>query len=344
MRIVVNDIAASEGGALSVLRDFYDEIIDKNDDNEWVFLLGDQYLEKKENIKIECYPKIKKSWFQRILFDLFYGRKVIDRMKPDLYVSLQNTATLGLSVPQFVYVHQVLPYQKEKDFSFFERSEQKLAVYQKIIGKLYNFLFKKSKAKLIVQSQWLKNEINKKLDNKITVIKPKISLIKTTHQNFSNIFFYPAADMVYKNHAVIFKAVDYIIKKGYKDFKVVLTIPKRKIDHQNNYIFTGQVDRKGVFRHYQKSFLLFPSYIESYGLPLAEAKAFGTIILASDTEFAQEVLADYPNKYYFEKDDYKTLGNLMVQCLEKTIKPSNQDYKVLEEKDDTLLEFLLKQR
>lgn len=39
MRIVVNDIAASEGGALSVLRDFYNEIL-KSSDSDNIYKLS----------------------------------------------------------------------------------------------------------------------------------------------------------------------------------------------------------------------------------------------------------------------------------------------------------------
>ena len=141
MRIVVNDIAASEGGALSVLQDFYNEISKSSDsDNiEWFFLLADKsFLQETNNIKIFEYPNIKKSWIKRIMFDFFYGRKIINSFKPDLYVSLQNTATLGIKAKQVVYLHQPLPYQDEKRFSIFKNGEKKLAIYQTVIGFIFN--------------------------------------------------------------------------------------------------------------------------------------------------------------------------------------------------------------
>ncbi|HAP8732747.1 TPA: glycosyltransferase family 1 protein, partial [Enterococcus faecium] len=51
MRIVVNDIAASEGGAMSVLRDLHSDIISSGDENEWIFLLGEKFIEESDNIK-----------------------------------------------------------------------------------------------------------------------------------------------------------------------------------------------------------------------------------------------------------------------------------------------------
>ncbi|NRE76400.1 glycosyltransferase family 1 protein, partial [Enterococcus faecium] len=105
MRIVVNDIAASEGGAMSVLKDFYEEVKEFGADHEWIFLLGDYYLEETPNIKVYVYPEIKKSWLKRLNFDFYFGKNIVNEFKPDIYLSLQNTATLGIKCNQYVYLH-----------------------------------------------------------------------------------------------------------------------------------------------------------------------------------------------------------------------------------------------
>ena len=52
MRVVVNDIAASSGGVLTVLKDFYKYVKENDRENEWYFLVGDDYIEPTENIHI----------------------------------------------------------------------------------------------------------------------------------------------------------------------------------------------------------------------------------------------------------------------------------------------------
>ena len=52
MRVVVNDIAASSGGVLTVLKDFYQYVKENDRENEWYFLVGDDYIEPTENIHI----------------------------------------------------------------------------------------------------------------------------------------------------------------------------------------------------------------------------------------------------------------------------------------------------
>ena len=96
MRIVVNDIAASEGGAMSVLRDFYNTVCADGNDNEWIFLLNDHYFEETEHVKILTLPHIKKSRLKKLIFDFITGRNYIKKLKPDVVFSLQNIITFGL--------------------------------------------------------------------------------------------------------------------------------------------------------------------------------------------------------------------------------------------------------
>ena len=111
MRIVVNDIAASTGGAMSVLRDFYSCVCEHDHENEWIFLLNARYFEETENVKIIALPEIKASGFKKLIFDFVTGREYISRLKPDVVFSLQNIITFGLKVPQIAYIHQSIPFQ-----------------------------------------------------------------------------------------------------------------------------------------------------------------------------------------------------------------------------------------
>ena len=78
MRIVVNDIAASKGGALTVLKDFYNCVRENDTDNEWIFLLGEKLLENTSNIKT-IQKNVCKCSLNRIntLYNMLYNYKVI---------------------------------------------------------------------------------------------------------------------------------------------------------------------------------------------------------------------------------------------------------------------------
>ena len=77
----------------------------------------------------------------------------------------------------------------------------------------------------------------------------------------------------------------------------------------------GRIPFEEVVERYQNSVVLFPSYIETFGYPLAEARQAGTIVLASDTSFAREVLAGYDNAYFFDPFNPQELADLMERVI-----------------------------
>lgn len=318
MNIVVVDYAASEGGAMTILKEFYEEA-KKDKKNSYVFLLSNNYLKETSNIKIAI-DKTKKIHKNRLLFDLFTGKKIIKQFKPDLVFSLENTIIFGSKYKQIVYIHQSIPFQSEKKFSFLKKEERKYAKIQYLLG----FLIKKSAQKadkIIVQTQWMKKSINKKAhvpQNKIFVITPQTSInIKQTRKIDNEVFFYPTSDYLYKNNKILIDTIEILKKDNYKDFQIRLTLSG---ENTKNIKHLGKISQKSVYSEISKSILVFPSYIESYGLPLLEAKNIGTIILASDTSFSHEILDDYNNAYFFNPFSEKELATLMEKCINEEIK------------------------
>ena len=72
MDIMVFDVPAESGGALSILNAFYQEVLDnKNENINWIFVLSNLNYKETENISILNFPWVKKSWFHRLYFDYF---------------------------------------------------------------------------------------------------------------------------------------------------------------------------------------------------------------------------------------------------------------------------------
>ena len=317
MRIVVNDIAAEKGGALTVLKDFYNCVKENDTENEWVFLLGDHLLEETANIKVITLPEIKKSHLKKLLFDLFFGKKFIHSLSPDAVLSLQNTAAWGLKVPQLVYIHQSIPFQTVKRFSFLKRSERKLAVIQYLIGEFIK-LSAKICDKVIVQTEWMKQAVCKQCrlsEDKVMKVSPSVpdlSSLLTSEPFNRHLFFYPTAPAAYKNNAAIFSASDRLREKQL-EHQILLTLPPEF--SRGNIRCVGRLPYPEVIRTYAQSTLVFPSYIETFGFPMAEARKVGTIVLASDCPFSREVLKDYENAYFFDPFQPEELANLMERVI-----------------------------
>lgn len=324
MKIIVNDVAASSGGALTILRSFYKYICESEEAQKhtWIFLLSDKYLSETSNVKVIIRNDIKKSWISRLKFDLLQGKNFIDDLEPDIVFSMQNTAIFGLKHPQIIYLHQSIPFQKVKKFSFFRMDEFKLAVYQYIIGHIIKRSLKIADH-VIVQTEWMKSAIIEQLKinkKKITNILPSMAPIDSSlykDQFCNNSFFYPADNLSYKNHECLMSAVNLLKKLGMNDFVVKLTIEGD--ESHRNIRYLGKIPYDSVLREYKNSILVFPSYIETIGLPLLEARQCGTLILASDTPFSREALDNYPNAYFFNPFKPGELAELMLKIMNGSI-------------------------
>ena len=317
MRIVVNDIAASTGGALTVLKEFYNCVRENDRKNEWIFLLGDELLEETENIQIKVLKDIKASGLKKMWFDFVSGKKYIRKLQPDVVVSLQNIITFGLKIPQIVYIHQSIPFQKTKKFSFLKRNERKLAVYQYLIGSIIKRSAKKS-YKVIVQTEWMRQAVCESChipQQRVVKAAPVVKEITNTVSMDSferNMFFYPTSNGIYKNNAAVQKASAILTEQG-MEHKVIMTLPTEK--SQGNIQCVGRIPYEQVLEYYTKGTLVFPSYIESFGYPMAEARQVGTLVLAADTPFAREVLADYENAYFFDPFKPEELASLIGRVI-----------------------------
>lgn len=321
MRIVVNDIAASHGGAMTVLKDFYSCVCNYDKENEWIFLLNDRYFEETENVKILTLPEIKKSRLKKIVFDCISGKYYIQKLKPDVVFSLQNIIIFGLKIPQVVYIHQPLPFQSTKKFSLIKKSEQKLAVIQYFVGQLIKLSAKKSD-KIIVQTAWMKEAVCRIChlpENKVMTNLPTITLNNNEDSSVDfnrNEFFYPSSEIVYKNIDCIRNASKILDGKGIAH-SITLTLPPKK--SIGNIHCIGRLSHDDVMKRYHDSTLLFPSYIETFGYPIAEARMIGTIVLASDTPFSREILKGYANAYFFDPFKPEELAELMEKVINRRI-------------------------
>lgn len=116
------------------------------------------------------------------------------------------------------------------------------------------------------------------------------------------------------------------------DYKMVITLDKKPCE-STGIECIGRIPYTEVLSRYNRSVLVFPSYIESFGYPLAEARAMGTVILASDCPFSREVLEGYENAYFFDPFKPEELSALMEASICGRISRKDTVQKTIEERD-----------
>lgn len=327
MKFLVIDVAAEHSGALSILNQFISRF--KNDiNNKYIVYVSNLDLEDSDNVKFVKAPWVKRSRLHRLYFDSSFVKKIIKKHKPDVVFSLQNKAFKVKGVAQHVYFHNAL-FICEKRFSIAE--SRNLWVYQNIIGKMTRKSLKYAD-KIVVQAEWIKNELCSKWKlrkEKIFVERPDINPIYETATPITAIesktLFYPANFSSYKNHEILIKAcAELWEERGTKSFSLVLsgnecnmpTSLKSLIEGKGYPIsFTGILTPEQMKATYSRSILVFPSYIETVGLPLLEAKALGCHIIAADCEYAREGVGVYDKVSYFPPFDRKTLVSLIREAV-----------------------------
>lgn len=145
-------------------------------------------------------------------------------------------------------------------------------------------------------------------------------------------FFYPTLSRSFKNIELIGESVRKINKNDCGNFEVVITIDgsENKYAHYivdtysryKNIKFIGKVSRNEVFELYAESdCLLFPSKLETWGLPITEFKTTGKLILAADLPYAYETVGTYNNVSFFDPTSPQELAALITQAVEGKITP-----------------------
>ncbi|WP_427126730.1 glycosyltransferase [Priestia megaterium] len=334
MVIFVNATAASEiGGLKTIVDQFIDNISLYDAKNEYYIFISPLY--KPHNVPVNCklIKKDAKKAFKRLYWDYFGMKNWSEKHNiiPQKIISLQNTGVFFKGVQQTIYLHTPIPFVSY-NWSIFKNDERPLWFYKKI----YPYFIRSTlsdNTNLIVQSNWLSDSVSKFFNiskERILVNMPSIyqysnnSNKETDINSETELYFYPAADYKYKNHKIIIEALKLLKVNNdekYKNVRVVFTLENTSSVYKlakdqgvlDSISFIGKLNRAEMSEMYQVSkAILFPSYIETFGLPLIEAASFGKSIYCSEEEYSNEVIGSYKGVEFinpFEAKDWQNVFN-----------------------------------
>jgi glycosyltransferase involved in cell wall biosynthesis len=335
--ILVNATALTSSGALTILKQFLNEASNSKC-FFYVFVHPNLDLVYSKNIKL--IEINRKSWIKRILWDFSGFKKHVKNLNVPYVglISLQNTS-VNIDVPQCIYLHQPIPFSNIK-WNIFNKEQFVFNLY-KIFYTYFIFKFCEEDTTFVVQTNWIKqalhNTYHVKSEN-IHVIQPTIDLPKVTgiiKVNAKKCFLYPATPIHYKNHITILEAMNLLQVAGRLDelqFQVTFGEGKslafdkavKKFKLENNIEYLGVLSYSELISKYKAAnFIVFPSFLETFGLPLAEAAGVGKYLICSDLPFAREVLNNYEGAKYVKHDDSELWASTIYEAHINNLTPQS---------------------
>jgi glycosyltransferase involved in cell wall biosynthesis len=327
--MVVSAVNFTEGGPLTILREFVAAACETLP-LEWnivVFVHKQGLLEMERPRYIEV-PAAKKSWLYRLYVEWFAFAAYAKKLRPDLWVSLHDITPRIGAIRQAVYCHNPMPFYRLRLREMW--LEPRSILYKLFYSILYRVNIGRNAA-IVVQQSWMREQFRSWVSaaTKIIVSHPVVDLPSVVAESTSvasmggATFLYPALPRVFKNIEIICRAARELEGGGRWRSKIVLTIDgtenryarwlRRHFGDLRTVRFAGRQTREQMSALYRTAdCLLFPSLLETWGLPITEAKRFGMPMLVADLPYAHETVGNYDCVDFIDVYDFAELGRRML--------------------------------
>lgn len=327
-RIVISAVNFTEGGPLSVFHDALRVLADEFSARyEIVALVHDRALFPAQPVTYLEHPQVKSSWLKRLWFEYVTCKRLSQDLRPFLWLALHDITPRVDATIQAVYCHNPSPFDRLRLQSL--RRDPKYAAFVLLYRYLYRInLFRNDY--VIVQQQWMRREFQRLYGHgRIVVAHPSVKNLAIPPGSASQStcrFFYPALPRPFKNFEVVLEAVRELRRRQISGFRVALTLDGSESRYAARLRaaaadlpeihWLGRIRREQVISLYAESdALLFPSRLETWGMPLSEFKQTGRPILAADLPYAHETVGSYAAVRFFPPADARTLADLMQQLI-----------------------------
>jgi glycosyltransferase involved in cell wall biosynthesis len=333
--IVISGINMVEGGIFTILDNCLQKmaIYSQNKEVKVIALVHDKSKFNYPNIEYIEFRKAKSSWFLRIYYEYFHFKKISKKINPDVWLSLHDISPNVVANKRFVYCHHPTVFYKStfKDWKF----DYKIGVFSLLYKYLYQINITKNKT-VFVQQNWIKKEFESLFNIKNVIVSKPEYVEKITTETLELgkdkiHFLFPSFPRTFKNFEILFDAIQ-LLDKSIKDkatfhFTTIKNNPNKyakylfnKYNNLEEIYFWDTLDRDELLKLYNSTdCLIFPSKLETWGLPISEAKAFKKPMLLANLPYAKEAVGNYDSVSFFDVNAPEELASLITKFVNKTI-------------------------
>lgn len=336
--IVISAVNLNRGGTLTILRECLAYLSKRAETKDYrvVALVYKKELADYPGIEYIEMQWPKKYWMSRLWCEYVFMKKISAELAPVfLWLSLHDTTPTVAAQRRAVYCHNPFPFYKWK------LSECLLAPKIVLFALFSKYIYLKGIHRnnyVIVQQAWIKQQFIRLfyLDPKKIIVAPplgpfveKVEPNNTGSRNGKYCFFFAAAPNTHKNFECICRAAKALEKTIGKDkFEVCLTLKGNENVYARwlNFVwgrkvsslrFVGYLDKKKLYKYYAEcDCLIFPSKVETWGLPITEFAAFNKPMLLADLPYAHETVAGYDKVHFFNPESCWMLASQMKSLVE----------------------------
>lgn len=331
-RIVFSGINLFEGGPLSIYYDCLDAVKKTGIYKKFqivAFVHKRELFERYEDVaKIVELPASRKSYARRLYYEYFYFMRYSSKRQIALWISLHDITPRVKADRLYTYCHNPSPFMK-KDFKMMKYSLRNTA-----FSFFYQYLYRiniKSATALIVQQDWMRREFYQRFPVKnVIVARPEMCMPYRfrgwNQKNKQKVFIYAAYPRFFKNFEVLLEACHMLEAVGAVNFCVWITINGsenayaaqllKKYGYLKHVKWLGLQPREKLFELYDKAdCMVFPSLLETWGLPISEFKLSGKDMILADLPYAHEALGSYKKCMFFQPEDAFSLYRKMASVL-----------------------------
>lgn len=285
------------------------------------------------------FPKIKSSWMRRMVFEWWAASSIAQSLDAEVWLSMHDVTSLVSVRRQYVYINNPAPLVRptlrgiRHDWRFLARALLFRLVHAVSIGR---------NDAVFVQQSWIRAIFQKRYNvERVLVSRPSLELARFPGARRGEDarprkWLYPALPIQYKNFEVIGEALRCLQMEGW-DGEVHVTIRgnensyarwiRKRYGDLQTLKFIGRQSAESMASLYRSmDGVLFPSLIETWGLPISEAESHQLPLLVADLPYARETVGDYDQVSFFNPHDPEVLAGLLRKLAEGVAKPGHASF------------------